>query len=432
MDMADRATGRRVLILGGGAGGLELASRLAGRGGVEVTLVDREMTHLWKPRLHEFAAGTVSSTLAEISFYMLARMRGFHFEQGEVRAIDRAGARVELGAMHDEEGRELAPARFLPYDLCVVALGGVTPDFGTEGVAENAVRLDGPEDAEDFRTRFAGTMIRARSSGVPAEIVIVGSGATGTELAAHLRNSETGFLVRGGKARADKLLGITILEAAPVIMPGIDEALRAKLVERLKQLDIKTVTDAKIAAIEPGAVRSVSGERWPADVSVWAAGLVGHPVLKRLADFEMDDKGRIKVDRTLRSTVDERIYVMGDAASMVAKGAEKPLPPTAQAASQQADYLTETIPLLVKGKPVEPFEFRNRGRLVQLGQAGTVGRIGSGHGDDFLIHGQFATAAYDALQRHHQWKVLGRLRGTVAIFADMLSPAKGPALKLHG
>ncbi|KQQ80646.1 FAD-dependent oxidoreductase [Aureimonas sp. Leaf324] len=430
--MVDRATGRRVLILGGGAGGLELASQLAGPDGIEVTLVDREMTHLWKPRLHEFAAGTVSSTLAEISFYMLARMRGFHFEQGEVRAVDRAGGRVELAPMHDEEGRELAPARFLAYDLLVVALGGVTPDFGIEGVSENAVRLDRPEDAEDFRTRFAGVMIRARASGMPAEVVIVGSGATGTELAAHLRDSETGFLLRGGKAKAERLLGITILESADVIMPGIDDALRAKLVERLKDLDVKTVTDAKVAAIEPKAVRSISGERWPADVAVWAAGLAGQPVLKRLADFELDDKGRIRVDRTLRSTVDERITVMGDAASMVPKGSEKPLPPTAQVASQQADYLAETIPLLLKGQPVEPFEYRDRGRLVQLGRAGTVGRIGSGYGDDFLIHGQFATAAYNALQRQHQWKVLGRLRGTVAIFADMLSPAKGPALKLHG
>ncbi len=430
--MAERAAGRRVLILGGGAGGLELASQLAGKDGVAVTLVDREMTHLWKPRLHEFAAGTVSSTLAEISFYMLARMRGFHFEQGEVRAIDRAGARVELGPMRDEDGRELAPARFLPYDLLVVALGGVTPDFGVEGVAENAVRLDGPEDAEDFRTRFAGTMIRARASGMPAEVVIVGSGATGTELAAHLRNSETGFLARGMEEAPGKLLGITILESAPVVMPGIDDALRAKLVERLKQLDIKTVTDAKIAAIEPDAVRSESGERWPADVAVWAAGLVGHPLLKKLSDFEMDDKGRIKVDRTLRSTVDERVYVMGDAASVTPKGADKPLPPTAQAAAQEADYLAETIPVLLRGQPVEPFEFRNRGRLVSVGRAGTVGRVGSGFGDDFLIHGQFATAAYNALQRQHQWKVLGRLRGTVAIFADMLSPAKGPALKLHG
>ncbi|RIX99090.1 FAD-dependent oxidoreductase [Aureimonas flava] len=430
--MAEGATGQRVLILGGGAGGLELASQLAGDGRVAVTLVDREMSHLWKPRLHEFAAGTVSSTLAEISFYMLARMRGFHFEQGEVRAIDRAGGRVELGPMRDDEGRELAPARFLAYDLCVVALGGVTPDFGTEGVAENAVRLDGPEDAEAFRTRFAGAMIRARATGVPAEIVIVGSGATGTELAAHLRNSESGFEARGGGARQGKLLGITILEAAPEIMPGIDPELRRKLVERLKAIDVKTVTDAKIAAVEPDAVRSVSGERWPADVSVWAAGLVGHPVLRRLADFELDDKGRIRVDRTLRSTVDERIYVMGDAASLVPKGAEAPLPPTAQAAAQEAAYLSETIPFLLAGQPVEPFVYRNRGRLVSVGRAGTVGRVRPGVGDDFLIHGQFATAAYNALQRHHQWKVLGRLRGTVAIFADMLSPAKGPALKLHG
>ncbi|WP_244630859.1 FAD-dependent oxidoreductase [Aureimonas sp. ME7] len=430
--MASADAGRRVLILGGGAGGLELASQLAKRSDVAVTLVDREMAHLWKPRLHEFAAGTVSSTLAEVSFYLLAKMRGFHFEQGEVAGIDRGAREVELGPMRDGEGRELAPARRLPYDLCVVALGGVTPDFGIEGVAENAIRLDGPADAEAFRTRFAGAMIRARASGIPAEIVIVGSGATGTELAAHLRNSESGFLAREPGTNGPKLLGITILESAPEIMPGIDADLRAKLVERLRSLDVKTVTDAKIAAIEPDGVRSESGERWPSDVAVWAAGLVGNPLLKELADFELDDKGRIRVDRTLRSTVDERIVAMGDSASVVTKGADKPLPPTAQAAAQEAAYLVDTVSHLLKGQPVEPFAFQNRGRLVSLGRAGAVGRIGSGNGDDFLIHGQFAVAAYHALQRQHQWRVLGTLRGSVAIFADMLSPAKGPALKLHG
>ncbi|ALN71761.1 NAD(P)/FAD-dependent oxidoreductase [Aureimonas sp. AU20] len=426
-------TGRaRIVILGGGSGGLELASQLAHHGKLDVTLVDRELAHLWKPRLHEFAAGTVSSSLAEMSFYMLGQMRGFRFEQGSVGALDHDRREVVLAAIPGEDGTVAARERRVPYDICVVALGGVVPDFGTSGVREYAVRLDTKADADRFRDRFIATMIEARESGEPAEVVIVGSGATGTELAAHLRRSERGFFDQTKAERRRKLLGITILEAAPEIMPGAEPELRRQLTERLRHLDIKTVTDVNVSRIDLDSVYSKSGERWPCDLAVWAAGLVGNPLLKDLGRFEMDKRGRIVVDATLRSTVDEHVYVMGDAASLTPPGAKQPLPPTAQAASQQADYLTETLPILARGDPVEPFHYSDKGRLISLGRAGAVGMIGFGAKDDFLIHGHFATAAYNALQRKHQWRVLGHVRGTVAIAADMISPTKGPALKLHG
>lgn len=430
--MADGSGHTRILILGGGSGGLELASQLAGVEGLDVALVDRELAHLWKPRLHEFAAGTVSSSLAEMSFYMLGQLRGFRFEQGTVSAIDHDRREVVLAAIPGEDGTIAARERRVPYDICVVALGGVVPDFGTAGVKEFAVRLDTKADADRFRDRFIATMIEARETGEPAEVVIVGSGATGTELAAHLRRSERGFFDQNKAERRRKLLGITILEAAPEIMPGADEELRRQLTERLRRLDIKTVTDVKVSRIAVDAVYSETGETWACDLAVWAAGLVGNPVLKDLGRFEMDKRGRIVVDGTLRSTVDENVYVMGDAASVTPPGSDKPLPPTAQAASQQADYLAQTLPILARGEPVEPFRYSDKGRLIQLGRAGTVGRIGFGRKDDFFVHGHFAAAAYNALQRKHQWRVLGTLRGTVSIAADMISPTKGPALKLHG
>ncbi|KTR04444.1 NADH dehydrogenase [Aureimonas ureilytica] len=430
--MAGSTAHKRIVILGGGSGGLELASQLAGKGELEVVLVDRELAHLWKPRLHEFAAGTVSSSLAEMSFYMLGHLRGFRFEQGEVSALDHDRREIVLAAIPGKDGTTAARERRIPYDVCVVALGGVVPDFGTTGVKEFAVRLDTKSDADHFRDRFIAAMIEARESGEPAEVVIVGSGATGTELAAHLRRSERGFFDQSTAERRRKLLGITILEAAPEIMPGAEPELRQQLAERLRRLDIKTVTDVNVSRIEVDAVSSKSGERWPCDLAVWAAGLVGNPILKRLGRFEIDNRGRIVVDQTLRSSLDEHVYAMGDAASLTPPGADKPLPPTAQAASQQADYLVEVLPLIARGEPVEPFRYADKGRIVSLGRAGTVGMIGFGKKDDFLIHGHFATAAYNALQRQHQWRVLGRLRGTVSIAADMISPTKGPALKLHG
>lgn len=427
--MGERA---RILVLGGGSGGLELASQLAWRRELDVILVDRETAHVWKPRLHELAAGTVQTSLAEISFYLLGELRGFHFEQGEVVSIDRQARTVRLAPMVDGEGRELAAARDLPYDLCVVALGGATPDFGTAGVKEHALRLDGPQDAEEFRRRFIALMVRARETGTPAEIGIVGTGPTGTELAAHLRHSEHGFFEPGASPSQGKLLSVTLIEAAPELMPGIDDTLRREITERLRALDVKIVTDAQVSEVTQEEIRTVKGETWPSDLTVWATGLVGNPVLKGLGDFELDRKGRIVVDRWLRSASDRRVLAIGDSAAFTPEMSDRPIPPTAQAASQQAAYLVRTIPELAKGRTVRAFEFENKGRLVSLGLAGTVGRARLSRGSDLFIDGQFATAAYHALERQHQVRVLGPLRGTLAIATDLLSPAKGPALKLHG
>lgn len=436
MAMAERtiepSSDPHIVILGGGAGGLELACALAGEGR-RVTLVDRLGSHLWKPRLHEFAAGTVASTLSEMSFYTLASLRGFRFEQGEVEAVDRASKTVRLAPVRSAEDRIVGPERSIPYDRLVVALGGVTPDFGTTGVGENAIRLDERRDADRFRELFVAAILRARATGEPAKIAIIGSGATGTELAAHLRQAELAFLDQSDKERQAHLLAITLLEAAPEIMPGADAQLRRSVSERLDRLTIAKHVDAKIAAVERDCVRSADGDSWPADITVWAAGLVGNPCLAKLADFEMDKKGRIVVDDRLRTSVDPAILAMGDAASFTPSGADAPLPPTAQCASQQAIYLTKALPRLIEGQEPKPFVFENRGRLLSLAQGGSVGSIGLMRSrDDILVQGQFALAAYHGLQRRHQWSVLGPLRGSVAILADMISPAKGPALKLHG
>jgi NADH dehydrogenase len=430
--LADAGTPRRVVVLGGGAGGLELAVGLAGRADLHVTLVDRVSTHLWKPRLHEFAAGTVNSSLAEMSFYTLAGMHGFRFEQGDVEAIDPAARTVRLGQMQEAKGHFVTASRLIAYDACVVALGGLTATFGTRGVAEYAIRLDEKRDAEAFRDLFIPMMIHARESRKPAHVAIVGSGATGTELAAHLRLSERAFAHDRNTDEMRPLLKITILEAAPQIMPGADDALRRTVIERLAKLDIEIRTDSPVEEVGRSEVRIASGEVLPADVTVWAAGLVGHPRLKELADFETDKKGRIVVDDRLRSTVDPAIYVIGDAASLTPEGAERPLPPTAQCASQQADYLASALPDALKGGTPKRFVYNDRGSLLSLGGAGSVGLVGFMRKNDFLVEGRFATAAYHGLQRRHQWAVLGPLRGSVAILADMISPTAGPALKLHG
>jgi NADH:ubiquinone reductase (H+-translocating) len=414
-------TGRtRIAVLGGGSGGLELACGLAARRALDVTLVDRAAAHFWKPRLHAFAAGTLDTSLGEIGFRTLARMRGFRFEQGEVARIDRSERRVALKPVEDARGGVAAPGRLLGFDRCVVALGGVTADFGVPGVREHAHRLDAPVDAEALRTALAALLTRARETGEPARIVIVGSGATGTELAANLRQAERGFF--GPNDAGRRRLAITVLEAAPEIMPGSDEALRRRVLERLNALGIDVVANARVAAVEDGAVRT-GGARYPSDATVWAAGLEGAPILGELADFELDGRGRIVVDERLRTAADPLVYAIGDAASLTPGGTGEPLPPTGRIASREARYLARAIPTALSGAEPGPFRLRDRGRLASLGRSGR---------DDLLVGGRFAKAAFRALEREHRWTVLGPLRGTLAIVADAAMPARGPAIKLHG
>lgn len=422
---------KRLVILGGGAGGLELASLLAARDDLDVTLVDREFGHVWKPRLHELGAGTVSSSLADLSFYMLAHLRGFRFEQGEVTALDRERREVRLGSIHVAGATVEMPERRLGYDLCVVALGGQTP-APLPGVEEHAIRLDRKSDADALRARFVAAMVAARDTGRPAEVVIVGTGATGTELAAHLRRSERGFFEKRDRRERD-LLRITLLEAAPELMPGAEPDLRRELAERLARLKITVRTNAKVSAIQEGAViGGEGGERWPATIAVWAAGSAGLPLLERLGGFDLDAKGRIRVDPTLQALGDDHVFALGDASSFTPRGGEKPLPPTAQVASQQAVYLSQTLPYAARGEPAEPFRYDNKGKIVSLAGAGTIGKLAFGRRDDILIGGRFALAAYHGLERQHQWRILGPWHGTVSIATDLLSPTKGPALKLYG
>src|SRR6202022_3644733 len=136
-------TDHKVVIVGGGAGGLELASRLGRRYGPgHVTLVDKNSFHIWKPSLHEVAAGTLDIHKEGLSYAMLARDCGFTFAPGELRGLDRVGQTLELGPLTSEQGEVLGPSRTLRYDSLVLAVGSKSNFFGTPGAAEYSIALD--------------------------------------------------------------------------------------------------------------------------------------------------------------------------------------------------------------------------------------------------------------------------------------------------
>src|SRR5688572_25773929 len=191
-DNADVALPHRIVIVGGGAGGLELATRLGDRLGrrrrARVTLVDSGRTHLWKPLLHEVAAGSMDLYEHDLDYLAQARWHHFEFQLGRMDGLDRKRRAIRIAPTLDETtGEELIPRREISYDTLVIAVGSRTNDFGTPGAREHAISLDTPEDAERFHHRLVNACIRANAQPGPLEphqlhVAIIGGGATGVEL----------------------------------------------------------------------------------------------------------------------------------------------------------------------------------------------------------------------------------------------------------
>ena len=209
--MNSRMQKHRIVIVGGGAGGLELATRLGDtlgkRGHADITLVDKNRTHVWKPKLHEIASGSMDMSAHEVDYLAQAHWHHFRFRVGEMTALDRERREVRVAAYHDSEGREVTPDRSFGYDTLVLALGSHSNDFGTPGVSEHALKLESKADARRFNERMVNACIRAHAQAGPLRpeqlhVAIIGAGATGVELAAELHRT-TREVVAYGLDRVD-------------------------------------------------------------------------------------------------------------------------------------------------------------------------------------------------------------------------------------
>ena len=209
----------RVVIVGGGAGGLELATtlgkKLGRRGRAAVTLIDQARSHVWKPKLHEIAAGSMDIGLHEVSYRAQAHWHGFRFRVGEMTGIDRASRLVHVAPFVDEDGVQVTPARSFGYDTLVIAVGSWSHDFGTPGVAEHALKLETTADARRFHRRMVNSLIRAHAQHEPLaphqlRVAIIGAGATGVELSAELHRATRELVAYGlDRIDAEKSCGCT-------------------------------------------------------------------------------------------------------------------------------------------------------------------------------------------------------------------------------
>jgi NADH dehydrogenase len=445
----------RFIVVGGGAGGLELASRLGDRYGpkrrrggarAQITLVDRNPTHIWKPLLHEVAAGSMDPFTQELPYAAQARWHGFEFQQGELTALDRAARRVTLGPVIDDDGAELIPARTLEYDTLVIAIGSTTHFFGVQGAQEYSIALDTVAQAERFRKRLIAACMRAEyhapaddvataagAAGPRVQVAIVGGGATGVELSAELRNTAQ-VLSAYGLHKLDPRhdVGIVLIEAGPRILPALQERVSTATAELLVKLGVNVMTGETVAQVEPGIVRTASGKALRADLTVWAAGIKAPAVLAGLDGLPVNRLGQLVVRPTLQTEIDDNVFALGDCAACAWPGNERNVPPRAQAAHQQASFLLKALGARLENRALPVFTYRDFGSLVSLGHFSAVGNLMGGViGGNMLIDGLLARFMYMSLYRLHIAALHGYARMVLDTFAHWLRRTTLPRVKLH-
>ncbi|WP_088344473.1 MULTISPECIES: NAD(P)/FAD-dependent oxidoreductase [Rhodomicrobium] len=431
----------RVVICGGGSGGLVLATALADKNGrnpnYAVTLVDPTATHVWKPLLHEFASGSADASFHEVAFIALARWHGFHFAQGPLEAIDREKREVLIGAAHDETGAELAPPRRLPYDVLVIAVGGVTNDFNIPGVRENAYFLDGAVDAERLHRRIVQACMRANhglDAGVQhLDIAIVGGGATGVELAAELRATTRELLAYGlDNLDPEKFIRLKVINADPRLLLQLPERIASSVEEILHKLNVDVLNGQMVTEVTPGRIMTKSGESIASDITIWAAGVKAPGFLANIGGLETNRANQIVVTPTLQTTRDPNIFAIGDCAAAPWLGTDKLVPPRAQAAYQQARYLLKAIPRSAAGELLKPFSYNDLGSLVSLGGQSAVGTLmGLARGAGIRIEGFLAQMIYRWLYKRHQAALYGWWAVSLDSIGGWMRRVTRPQVKVH-
>lgn len=372
------ATAHRVLILGGGFGGLYAAKALR-KAPVEVTLVDLRNFHLFQPLLYQVATGSLSP--GEIA----SPLRAVLNRQKKTRVL--LGAAVDL----DANARRvlLDDGQSVDYDSLIVATGSTDSYFGHDDWRRYAISLKSIEEATAIRHRILYAFEAAEREPDPEKqrewltFVIVGAGPTGVELAGALAEIAHDTLRHDFRSIRPESARILLFEGAPRVLPTYPEDLSAKAAAALLHLKVTPRTNANVTSIDRRGitVKTPDGEtRIASRTVIWAAGVKPSSfaeVLGRRAGAPRDPKGQIVVHNDCTVPGHPEIFVIGDMAHFEEKG--RVLPGVAQVAMQQGNYTARTIAKRLRGEPAQPFHYFDKGSLAVIGRASAVAQIGPLH-----------------------------------------------------
>jgi NADH dehydrogenase len=428
----------KIVIVGGGAGGLELAAKLGAKLGknqrADVTLIDRNRSHIWKPLLHEVATGTLDTSIEGVVYHAHAAKHHYRFCLGSFIGLDSEKRSITLAETFAEDNTQLLPQREIAYDVLVLAIGSQSNDFGTKGVKEHCHFLDSTAQAERFHQHLLNQFLRINQSGIAGSelnIAIVGAGATGVELSAELLNVSKLIKAYNMPNINREKLNIHLIEAGPRILGALSERISDAARTELNKLGVTVRESTRIEQATDQGYITAEGELIKANLMVWAAGIKVPDFIEQLNFFELNHLNQILVKPNLQSTVSDSIYVLGDCCGFKNEDGSW-VPPRAQSAHQMADRVYQNLLSQIAGKPLKAYQYRDYGSLVSLSRFGAVGNLmGNLTKRTMFIEGHIARVMYVSLYRMHQFAIHGKAKALLVIVAEKIAKVVRPKMKLH-
>jgi NADH dehydrogenase len=431
-----------IVIIGGGASGLELASKLGNKLGksrrANITLIDKNRTHIWKPLLHEVATGSLDTSLDGVVYSAHAASHGFQFILGEFINLDAKKQAIYLKEQYDPDGELILPQRTVHYDELIIAIGSVSNDFNTPGVSKHCYFLDSHQQAERFQHALLNcfTRVHQAENELPEEqnrlsIAIVGGGATGVELSAELVHVAQLLKHYGMSAFTSTKLTIHLIEAGPTILPALPTRISDSARNELRHLGVNILEATKVSKATSEGFITDDNTLIQADLMLWAAGVKVADFIKNLDCFEFTRNNQIKVDEFLQAKGAAHIHVLGDACACEQEDGSF-VPPRAQAAHQMASNVAHNILAKFSGKAPRPFVYKDHGSLVNLSRFSAVGSLmGNLTNNTMFIEGNLARVMYLSLYRMHQNAIHGPVKTAALWLSEKLLRIVRPKMKLH-
>jgi len=426
-----------IVIIGGGAGGLELATQLGHQLGrknrANILLIDKNRSHIWKPLLHEVATGSLDSNLDGVVYSAHAAKHGYQFQLGTFCGLDPDTKQLTVAAQLDDDDRQILPQRQINYDTLVIAIGSISNDFNTPGVKEHCYFLDSHKQADRFHHALLDSFTRVHQSDndKPLDISIVGAGATGVELSAELYHVADLLKVYGLSNMTSKKLNINLIEAGPNILPALPLRISQSARRELIALGVNICENTRIDQATTAGFVTAKGDIIESDLMLWAAGVKAPDFIKDLNVFELNRANQILVKPTLQSNQHDNIYVIGDCCACKL-GEDKWVPPRAQSAHQMAKAVQHNIIRGLNQQPLRDYQYVDYGSLVNLSRFSTVGSLmGNLTKNSMFIEGRIAKLVYISLYRMHQRAIHGTAKTLALWFAEKVMKIVRPRMKLH-
>lgn len=425
---------KRIVIVGGGAAGLALASKLGRKLGsdvVDVCLIDKSPIHIWKPKLHEVAVGVIDQSIEGLLYRDHGLKNGYRYLRGEIEQCDPDTKTIRLAAVYSDSGELVLEPRQIEYDFLVLALGGVSNSFNTLGAEQHCIFLDSLDNANLFHQKLLDALLQLNETQEKVSIGIVGAGATGVELAAELHHVIESVKEYGYLNISKHHLDVHLIEASPKILPQLPERVSARAQAVLDKIGIRLHIGVQVKEVTRDGFITQDGDMIEAGLKVWAAGVKGPKAFQNFSKLPITPRNQVEVDACMRVKGQQDIYALGDCALLILDSGQ-PVPPRAQAAAQMADTLYENIVNRLQGKVEKPFVYKDYGSLVSLSRFSAVGNLmGNLRSGTFFVEGHIARLMYISLYQRHLASLYGWFSAIIYRIAQKLLKWQRPKLKLH-